>query len=369
MRQQIVLFIVVLLCIAVYTIAHAPEDAVPGIIDLTNDNFEQYLNGKKPTLVEFYAPWCGHCKNLAPEMAILGDALTKARTESVQVAKVNCDDHRNVCSKFDVKGYPTIKFFPFGATTPEDYNSGRSAEDIANFLNDKAGTNIRIPKAATFVTDLTPSNFDKIVMDSDKDVLVEFYAPWCGHCKKLTPEYEKAAAAFKADKNVVIAKMDADKHKDIPSRYDIKGFPTIKFFPRGSAKNAEDYNGARDAEGIVNFINGKANLFRTSSGSLTDEAGLVGTMTASAKKFIVAAKEERDSILAEAEKAISSVATVSKKHAEQYLKYMKKFAEKGEQFVETEFARLAKILAGTSVESTRADDMKIRHNILRQFRK
>ena len=222
--KRIALALVVLLCVAMSAMAHAPEDIVPGIIELTNANYEQYLNGQKPTLVEFYAPWCGHCKNLAPEMAILGDALVKARTESIQVAKVNCDAHRDVCSKYDVKGYPTIKYFPFGATTPEDYSSGRSAEDIANFLNDKTSSRIRIPKEATFVTDLTPYNFDQIVMDADKDVLVEFYAPWCGHCKKLTPEYEKAASAFKNDKNVVIAKMDADKHKDIPARYDVKGY-------------------------------------------------------------------------------------------------------------------------------------------------
>lgn len=63
-----------------------------------------------------------------------------------------------------------------------------------DFLNQKAGTNARIKEAPTAVTVLTDDNFDSIVKDSTKNVLVEFYAPWCGHCKSLAPIYEKLAA-------------------------------------------------------------------------------------------------------------------------------------------------------------------------------
>jgi protein disulfide-isomerase A6 len=55
---------------------------------------------------------------------------------------------------------------------------------------------------------------------------------------------------------VVIAKVDADAHRKLGERFDVKGFPTLKWFPKGSTK-PEEYNGARDAEGIVAFVNGK----------------------------------------------------------------------------------------------------------------
>jgi len=368
--KQLSLLIVFLLFVITYTIAHAPEDIVPGIVELDSSNYEEYLNGQKPTLVEFYAPWCGHCKNLAPEMAKLGEAIVKAKTESVTVAKVNCDAHRDLCSKYGVQGYPTLKFFPLGSTTPEDYTSGRSADDLAEFINQKAGTRIRLPKEASYSVDLTPSNFDEVVMDKDKDVLVAFYAPWCGHCKKLHPEYEKAAAAFRNDKNVVIAKIDADKYKDLAGKYDVKGFPTVKFFPRGSSKKTpEDYNEDRNAEAIVKYINRKAGTRRTVDGSLDESAGIVPTLNTYAKRFLNEATEKRDQLISDAEEAIKSLPESEKELAEHYIGYMKKIREKGADYVEKEYNRLSKILSGASVSADRADFLKIKQNILAQFKK
>ena len=92
------------------------------------------------------------------------------------------------------------------------------------------------------------------VIGHDKDVFVEFYAPWCGHCKKLAPEYEKVATAFKDVDNVVIAKIDATEN-DTPE--EIKGFPTLIFYPKGESKG-EKYSGERNADAIIQFIKNKA---------------------------------------------------------------------------------------------------------------
>ena len=64
------------------------------------------------------------------------------------------------------------------------------------------GTDVRIPKAESFVVTLTPGTFDEIVFQKDKYVLVKFFAPWCGHCKQLAPIYEQVARIFMEEPNV-----------------------------------------------------------------------------------------------------------------------------------------------------------------------
>ncbi|KAL6785983.1 RB60 [Auxenochlorella protothecoides x Auxenochlorella symbiontica] len=106
------------------------------------------------------------------------------------------------------------------------------------------------------VTVVVGSTVDSIVKSEDHDVLLEVYAPWCGHCKSLAPIYEKLAKRFASVDSVVIAKMDgtANEHPDI----DAKGFPTLLFFPAGKAQEAIPYTDERTLKAFTKFLKANA---------------------------------------------------------------------------------------------------------------
>jgi len=91
-----------------------------------------------------------------------------------------------------------------------------------------------------------------LVLDNDKDVLVEFYAPWCGHCKQLAPKYEAAAKRLSVNKNIVIAKVDATANE--VHGVQIKSYPTLKYYPGNKKSAPVDFEGAREEEGIITWL-------------------------------------------------------------------------------------------------------------------
>jgi protein disulfide-isomerase A6 len=331
--------------------------------DLTPENFDSIVDGSKAAFVEFFAPWCGHCKSLAPEYEVVGDAF--AKINDVVVAKVDADKHKELGSRFGVSGFPTLKFFPKGSKTPEDYNGGRSANDIIEFINGKTGSRAKVNKPASDVAVLDSSNFDSYVLDQNKHALVEFYAPWCGHCKKLAPVWEKLATVFKNEPSVVIANVDADKHKDLGTKYGVSGFPTIKFYGKDS-KEGKPYNGGRDLADLVKYINQEAGTKRTIEGRLDETAGRTPTLDEIAKQFLSGADKRADLIKA-AETAIATLTGSESEWAQFYLKYMKAISSKGNDFVTTEKERLTKMLGGGNLASNKLDEFVIRQNILSQF--
>jgi len=103
------------------------------------------------------------------------------------------------------------------------------------------------------VRTVVANNFEAVVNDPTKDVLVEFYAPWCGHCKKLAPIYDDLATAFKDSSNIVIAKIDATAN-DVNPKFGIRGFPTLKLFKAADKDHPVEYNGDRSLADLTSFI-------------------------------------------------------------------------------------------------------------------
>lgn len=214
---------------------------------------------------------------------------------------------------------------------------GRDLKSLVAFVTEKTGAKSKIrgpPPSIT--TELTTANFDEIALDNDKNVIVAFTAPWCGHCKSLKPIYESVAKTFAQETNCVVAMMDADEaaNKPIANRYGVRSYPTIKFFPAGADKNAdyqpEAYELGRSEGLFIEYLNEKCGTHRTAGGALSDLAGKLSSLDAVAASFFTQSTSTAAELLAQAEKAAAELGADAKDTSvKYYLKVMSKIHEKG----------------------------------------
>jgi len=130
----------------------------------------------------------------------------------------------------------------------EDFARKLANSELEAFLKSE-----EIPEQTGDVKIVVGKNFDEIVNAEGKDVLIEFYAPWCGHCKSLAPKYDELAKTLKNEDSVVIAKIDATAN-DYPGLYQVKGFPTIFFVPKNDKNNPKQYNGGREVDDFIKYL-------------------------------------------------------------------------------------------------------------------
>jgi len=218
-------------CFTLFNFAHGLYSDNGPVVKLTQANFKELvLNDKNSMwLVEFYAPWCGHCKNLAPSWELAAKQLKGV----VNVGAVDMTTDESVGRPYDVKGFPTLKFFGNDKNAPIAYDGGRDADSIRSWAlsqttkevnarakskksNDNSGNAGGEKKQQSSggggnsdkdVVVLTEANFESTVFGSKDIWFVEFYAPWCGHCKALEPEWNAAASTMKGQ--VKFGKVDA----------------------------------------------------------------------------------------------------------------------------------------------------------------
>jgi protein disulfide-isomerase-like protein len=95
-----------------------------------NDNTQEIMSSDKPSMIFFYAPWCGHCRNAKPEFEKL---MQMARGRAHMI---DCDAHQEIAQKNGIQGFPTIRFYPRGPRNgnPREYSGDRTAEDMLRFM-------------------------------------------------------------------------------------------------------------------------------------------------------------------------------------------------------------------------------------------
>ncbi|ORY01994.1 hypothetical protein BCR34DRAFT_89825 [Clohesyomyces aquaticus] len=191
------------------------------------------------SIVEFYAPWCGHCKNLKPAY----EAAAKSLAGIAKVAAVNCDDEMNkpFCGQMGVQGFPTLKIVKPGKKPGkpivEDYQGPRAAKDIVNTVKDK------IPNNVKRVTDKT---LDEWLAEKNETAKAILFSD-----KGLTSATLRTLAIDFAGL-IPIAQI-RNKETEAMKVFGVTSVPTLILLP-GGTKDAITYDGEMKKDSMVEFL-------------------------------------------------------------------------------------------------------------------
>lgn len=238
-------------------------ESMPLIVDFNHESAQKIFGGEiKSHLLLFVSKEAGHLEKYAePAKAIAKDVRNQ-----ILFVTINADeeDHQRILEFFGMKKeeVPAMRLIKLEEdmakykppTAELDTDSIRSF--VQAFLDNKLKQHLLSQEAPadwniTPVWTLVSSNFDEVAFNADKDVLVEFYAPWCGHCKQLAPIFDQLGEHFADNEAVVVAKIDSTANELEHTK--ITSFPTLKFYKKGD-NQAVDYNGERTLEALKAFV-------------------------------------------------------------------------------------------------------------------
>ena len=243
------------------------RESIPLTAEIGPDNYAKYVDSAIPMAYFFYAD-----EKQREQFTPALQAAAKTVKGKVNVVLINgalYGQHAEVLNlaqewpAFAIHDMASDMKYPLAKS--EKITVETLTKHLESFVTGDLKPNYKsepIPKedATQAIIPIVHDNFDQIAMDKSKDVLVEIYAPWCGACKRIAPEYEQLAkdvAAVASDK-FVIAKFDGTAN-DIPAslNFRLEHFPTFKLIKSGS-NEVVSYEGDLTYNSLAEFLQEKA---------------------------------------------------------------------------------------------------------------
>jgi len=251
-------------------------EAFPLVGEIGPENYQKYVERALPLFWLFIDPSAAATKDILATARSVASGV-KGKVSVVHLDGVRWADH---AKNFGVKWKPP-------GCVIEDRDSGKNyvfpessqfteselTKFVSSYLAGSLAPNLKSQEVPTDnsgpVKVLVGKNFDSIVLDESKDVLVEFYAPWCGHCKSLAPKYDKLGEMMAAEPSIVIAKVDSTENDTPPTK--VKGFPTLILFPSGSKSSPITYSGERNEDALAKWLYEKAPTLKGKTAAVSSD--------------------------------------------------------------------------------------------------
>jgi len=237
---------------------------------------------ERTVVLGLFVPHCELCATYADEFRYAAELFAKKDAEtsvdaSSSVVFVEIPDARetpNATAALNATNAPFVTILkknrwyyvtPSGETkirTPNRYKGALNVKETVEWLNyalgRRVGERVVVPPV---VDEVTGDDVDAYVRDETHDVLIEFYAKWCGHCKAFERDYEQVGAHFAKERRltgrpVKVGRIDVDTARDAAARYEITGLPTVQLFPRAYKRRGIAYKGAKKTtQRVIDFVN------------------------------------------------------------------------------------------------------------------
>lgn len=268
------------LLLALFALARCEIKEEEDVMVVTTDNWDEAVSDDSIVLVEFYAPWCGHCQSLAPEYAKAAKQLKESKSE-IKLGKVDATIETKLAEKYGIQGFPTLKFFKKGKAI--EYNGGRTDSEIVSWLNKKTGPPAKhIETAEEVKTFLAPRDVAIVGFFADKEseLAKNFLAVADGIDDlefAIAPLAAGADEGITADKIVVFKKFD-DLKVEYSGEGDLATFvrsESVALVTEFSDETAPKIFGGEIKNHLLAFVSKKAENFKE----------LIDKFTASAKAF------------------------------------------------------------------------------------
>lgn len=275
-------------------------------MQLTSSTFETHLSQHPWVLVKFYAPWCGHCKSLAPRFDEAATHLAASGKPGV-LAKVDVTQEEDLGQIHNIEGFPTLLLFNNGKLYKE-YDGKRTVDDLVSFIeraekgelaadepnddgvegedeaNEEEAEQVDKDWDDEHITSLTDDTFEEFVKSHQGVVLVEFYATWCFHCQMFRETFAEIAAKLANEPAIKLAKVEATKSPILAQTFEIQGFPTLHVLKDG--KDLGQYEGERSASDIERHLR---RLVRPAVASFESVADVTRVLEAGEEDVLVVA--------------------------------------------------------------------------------
>uniref|UniRef100_A0A183EEM0 Thioredoxin domain-containing protein n=1 Tax=Gongylonema pulchrum TaxID=637853 RepID=A0A183EEM0_9BILA len=237
----------------VSSIADFIDDARnPAVAELSPEDFEAFVlePSEEIWVVDFFAPWCGPCNQLAPEFKKL--ARNMRRKDFVHFGMVDCDEYKWFCSNLGIHAYPTIRLYSSGSYTA-DYPSNwwRDHRTMEAWL---------ISHLPSKVMEMG-GDFYAQVLDNDEPWLIDFFVSWCSHCVDFAPVFEHIAEMLEG--RVKLAKINCDSWPNICHAVGVKAYPTLRFYGGARGGHIQKTGGipiqSQNADTVVQLVENELN--------------------------------------------------------------------------------------------------------------